>query len=101
MSTMRKAKKRKLSELSKDKIEDESDSIIELNVGGFHFITCKSTLSMNVRAELSEKPSYFTKRFGGPQIDGPKHQGKFFVDRNGENFKYVLNFLRNDECKKR
>ena len=61
------------------------DNIIKLNVGGQHFTTYESTLykSPYFRALCSGK-------FGDEQIE----DGRFFIDRDGEHFKYLLNFLR-------
>jgi len=66
----------------------EDDVIIELNVGGTPYTTSLSTL-------LSVPETYFAGRFSGNfwalERDA---QGRFFIDRDGITFRYILNYLR-------
>jgi hypothetical protein len=63
-----------------------SDSIIRLNVGGVHYDTTKSTL-----CRVSE--SMLDRMFNG-SIPSPKVKGRYFIDRNGQLFQYILDYLR-------
>jgi hypothetical protein len=63
-----------------------SDSIIRLNVGGIHYDTTKSTL-----CRVSE--SMLERMFNG-SIPSPKVKGRYFIDRNGQLFQYILDYLR-------
>lgn len=58
---------------------------IILNVGGVRFETTRSTLSYS---------EYFNTRFQSDFADSGK-DGEIFVDRSPDNFKYILEFLRN------
>eukprot|EP01084_Bolivina_argentea_P110781 197748_1 len=66
------------------KIPTNNSEIIKLNIGGMKFETCKATLlkSKYFKALLSNK-------FGDQKVDG-----YYFVDRNGEYFEYLLDYLR-------
>ena len=74
--------------LDDDQSNEKQNEIIKLNVGGVHFVTFRSPL-------LTIKGSYFSHRFGGRFRAGPKLDGRFFVDRNGERFGVILEYLRN------
>lgn len=65
-------------------------SIIRLNVGGRSFVTTRSTL-------LNIEDSYFSKRFSGKFDEGPMLDGEHFIDRDGECFPYILNYLRDGQ----
>ncbi|CAD7701662.1 unnamed protein product [Ostreobium quekettii] len=61
--------------------------IVNLNVGGVRYTTTPSTLSAEVGA-------FFDILLSGrwePDVDG---QGSIFIDRNGDLFKHVLEYLR-------
>jgi len=67
-------------------------TVIRLNVGGYHFTTTTATLKSVEGSVLAEK-------FSGTEEEIatrlPKdEEGRFFVDRDGEYFGVVLNFLR-------
>lgn len=63
--------------------------MIELNVGGTLYTTFKSTLRKH---ELSLLDSMFSGRY--PAVKDS--QGRFVIDRDGQAFRYILNFLRTD-----
>jgi hypothetical protein len=67
---------------------------VTLNVGGQHFATTKALLS-------SAPNSYFAKIFSGEvHVDtGPK--GELMLDRDGEYFRVILNFLRDARLPKK
>jgi hypothetical protein len=69
------------------KIINNIDEIVELNVGGKHFTTARSTLC---RFEGSVLASMFSGRWKLP-IDS---KGRYFIDRNPKIFAVVLDFLR-------
>ncbi|XP_026193189.1 uncharacterized protein LOC34618782 [Cyclospora cayetanensis] len=78
-STCRVACKHSLS------LEDLSSKVL-LNVGGRHFATTASTLS-------NYGPHYLSRRLSPPWRHGETRE--IFVDRNGDAFTYILDFLRN------
>ncbi|KAL7062051.1 hypothetical protein AAHC03_0624 [Spirometra sp. Aus1] len=64
-------------------------SIIELNVGGVHFTTCAKTLSAEKGSKLEQ---WFVQN---PQKNLKcDSQGRYFIDRRGDVFEYVLDYLR-------
>ena len=62
-------------------------STIELNVGGQHFTTSLQTLSKDTGSMLH---AMFSGRFDTK----PAEDGSYFIDRDGTNFRYILNYLR-------
>ncbi|EEB11324.1 BTB/POZ domain-containing protein kctd15, putative [Pediculus humanus corporis] len=63
--------------------------VIELNVGGVFYTTSLTTLK-------KEPDSLLSNIFSGKQEPPPKDaKGKYFLDRDGVLFRYVLDFLRN------
>lgn len=61
--------------------------VIGLNVGGMTFVTTTTTLMV--------PDSYFASRLSGRIPSGAEVDGAMFIDRDGEIFKYVLDYLRN------
>lgn len=62
--------------------------IIELNVGGVFYTTSLKTLSQ-------EPDSSLCQRFNGTKEAPIKDaKGKYFIDRDGVLFRYILDFLR-------
>eukprot|EP01080_Neovahlkampfia_damariscottae_P009231 gene9231-1317_t len=84
--------------LEKKKFEDEQkalsdkyqikESVIELNIGGKHFTTLKSTL---LRAEGTMLGAMFSGRYDPGSKD---IEGRYFLDRPPEPFAKILNCLR-------
>ena len=66
-----------------------SAEIISLNVGGTLYTTSRSTLTRYPESMLGAM-------FGGnlPLENSKDSEGNYFIDRDGELFKYILNFLR-------
>lgn len=62
-------------------------SIINLNVGGTHFTTRLSTL-------LSRSESMLCAMFSGSCPIDRDSDGRYFIDRDGKYFSYILNYLR-------
>ena len=58
-----------------------------LNVGGMRFETAVDTL-------CSFSGSFFAKMFGGSYDTRTEPNGSYFIDRSGEHFGQVLNFMR-------
>ncbi|XP_034935069.1 BTB/POZ domain-containing protein KCTD12 [Chelonus insularis] len=67
----------------------EIPSVVELNVGGVFYTTSLSTLTKDNDSQLS---AIFT----GKSPVEKDAKGKYFLDRDGVLFRYVLDFLRND-----
>lgn len=64
-------------------------SIVELNVGGVFYTTTMTTLTKERESNLA---SIFTEKSSSLERDA---KGKYFLDRDGVLFRYVLDFLRN------
>eukprot|EP00033_Pygsuia_biforma_P002841 GCRY01003135.1.p1 GENE.GCRY01003135.1~~GCRY01003135.1.p1 ORF type:complete len:383 (+),score=65.10 GCRY01003135.1:183-1331(+) len=62
-------------------------SIINLNVGGFHYSTSLETLHRDPNSMLSAM-------FSGRLPTRTDQEGRFFIDRNGEVFGQILDYLR-------
>ena len=60
---------------------------VVLNVGGMRFETTVDTL-------CSFSGSFFAKMFGGSYDTRTEPDGSYFIDRSGEHFGQVLNFMR-------
>lgn len=63
--------------------------VVELNVGGVFYTTALSTLTRESDSLLAHM---FTGKAPPPPRDA---KGKYFLDRDGVLFRYVLDFLRN------
>lgn len=66
--------------------------VVELNVGGVFYTTTLATLT---RDEESLLGRMFTGRAPSPVLRDAK--GKYFIDRDGVLFRYVLDYLRNEK----
>ena len=66
-----------------------SHDIVNLNVGGTIYTTSRSTLTQYPDSMLGAM-------FGGklPLENSKDSEGNYFIDRDGDLFKYILNFLR-------
>lgn len=64
-----------------------SESRIALNIGGIIYTTSLSTLT-------KVDDSLFAQMFSGRQLLRREPDGSCFIDRDGVNFRYVLNYLR-------
>lgn len=69
---------------------DDFPSVVELNVGGVLYTTSLSTLTKNSDSLLGQI-------FTGKEGIGKDSKGRYFVDRDGVLFRYVLDFLRNQK----
>jgi len=94
-STDRRRKKLKLQqeveELSKEKEEVSKvidvGEIISLNVGGVIYCTTKATL-------LKYPGTMLHSMFSGRHTITKDSEGNYFLDRDGNTFKFILNYLR-------
>ncbi|KAK3587916.1 hypothetical protein CHS0354_014430 [Potamilus streckersoni] len=83
------AKKRQL-ENELEKIESQNamaDTTIQLNVGGHIYQTSTVTLT-------KIEGSLLSMMFDGRHAIKREKDGNFFIDRDGTNFRYILNYLR-------
>ncbi|KAL5005446.1 hypothetical protein ScPMuIL_018902 [Solemya velum] len=71
-------------------IEQKLPAVIELNVGGVHYTTTLNTLTKYDDTMLA---SLFSGKFHVATDQG----GRYFIDSDGEHFKYILNYLRYGE----
>ncbi|KAH3761438.1 K+ channel tetramerization subfamily protein [Pelomyxa schiedti] len=67
---------------------DARREMVRLNVGGRVFITTRTTLSM------SSESSFFTVLLSGKFTSTTDDTGAFFIDRNGDLFAPILDFMR-------
>lgn len=65
-----------------------ADEVVTLNVGGVNYNTTRSTLTKYPDSMLG---AMFSGQFVPTAFDT---QGNYFIDRDGEMFRHVLNFLR-------
>lgn len=63
----------------------DGPSIVLLDIGGMRFKTTETTIN---------KSGFFRALLSGKFGDNKQNDGSYFVDRNGEYFKYLLDFLR-------
>lgn len=68
----------------------QQPQIIELNVGGSYYTTTLATL-------LYDPDSLLTNMFTGNNRVAKDSRGRYFIDRDGVLFRYILDFLRNDD----
>lgn len=68
----------------------ELPPVVELNVGGVFYTTTLGTLRKEPKSLLA---ALFSGKSSAPPRDA---KGKFFLDRDGVLFRYVLDFLRNE-----
>ena len=61
--------------------------VIPLNVGRYSFVTTLSTLT-------KDKDSMLAAMFSGRHELDTDSEGRYFIDRDGTYFKYILNYLR-------
>ncbi|XP_023931584.1 uncharacterized protein LOC106171442 [Lingula anatina] len=64
-----------------------SEDLVHLNIGGVHFTTTKSTLTRYADSMLGAM-------FSGAMATTVDEKGHYFIDRDGDIFRYILNFLR-------
>lgn len=75
--------------MSQKETAEEMPSVVELNVGGVFYTTSLSTLT-------KENDSRLSSIFTGKITIEKDAKGKFFLDRDGVLFRYILDYLRND-----
>ena len=68
-------------------VSEHFPSIVSLNVGGAIFTTRLSTL-------LSSPGSMISTMFSGNYPLDKDAEGRYFIDREGKQFSYILNYLR-------
>ncbi|XP_048588442.1 uncharacterized protein LOC116605526 isoform X2 [Nematostella vectensis] len=64
--------------------------VIPLNVGGYYFVTRRSTL-------MKDSDSMLAVMFSGRHHLDTDNEGRYFIDRDGTLFKHVLGFLRDEQ----
>lgn len=70
-----------------------NQEVVTLNVGGELYTTSVATLTKYPDSMLGVM---FNGKFPTTTKD---KQGNCFIDRDGEMFKYILNYLRTGQCK--
>ncbi|CAE7258108.1 KCTD21 [Symbiodinium natans] len=66
--------------------ESERPSVVKLNVGGRHYVAAAST--------LTSQGGMLAAMLQGPYSSAELVDGAFFIDRDGEVFRYILEYLR-------
>eukprot|EP01102_Stenamoeba_stenopodia_P017408 TRINITY_DN6226_c0_g1_i1.p1 TRINITY_DN6226_c0_g1~~TRINITY_DN6226_c0_g1_i1.p1 ORF type:complete len:347 (-),score=71.72 TRINITY_DN6226_c0_g1_i1:88-1128(-) len=69
-------------------------SVITLNVGGRKFQTLRATLMK--KGISDENTTFFSKLFQGQTQAYFDNEGNYFIDRNGDIFAYILEWMRTD-----
>jgi len=72
--------------------DSECDIPIKLNIGGNIYITSKETLT-NI------ENSFFHIMLSEKFNNKPNEKGEYFIDRNGNNFNIILDYLRGEDVK--
>ncbi|PRQ34925.1 putative chromatin remodeling & transcription regulator BTB-POZ family [Rosa chinensis] len=72
-------------------MDSDSSSLVYLNVGGKKFCTYNDTLTR------PEPNSMLATMFSGRHSLIQDHEGYTFIDRDGEYFGYILNWLRDSD----
>lgn len=85
---------RRLWEEQKRRFEEvfreQQSTIVDLNVGGRTFTTSSFTLS-------GESGSMLAAMFSGRFTNKRDQNGRIFIDRDGERFQWILNWLRDEQ----
>jgi hypothetical protein len=68
-------------------MSQKENNIIKLNVGGIKYETTLNTLT-------SDTNSMLANMFSGRHPMKPNDEGYYFIDREGEIFKYIIKYLR-------
>ena len=66
------------------------EKIVKLNVGGVLYTTTSSTLTVH-------RDSFFSSLLSGKYAAVKDENGAYFIDRNGQYFGYILEYLRTGE----
>jgi len=84
-------------------MSDQASAIIELNVGGIHYVTTSATFTRYNDSRLPEllvppgdviKSGRDVSDGTAPLVVGTDAGGRRFVDRDGELFRYILDYAR-------
>ena len=70
--------------------QDKPKSIVELSVGGVNYTTTLQTLTKDYESKLY-------RMFVNGEDLVKMDSGKYFIDRNGKYFEYILEYLRDPE----
>jgi len=73
-------------------LHQQQKGVVKLNIGGSRFETSIST--------LTKYPSMFQAMFSGRYENEKDSEGAYFIDRDGTNFRHILNFMRNGKVSK-
>ncbi|KAL0484701.1 KCTD13 [Acrasis kona] len=69
------------------------NEVVSLNVGGYFYTTTRDTLTQPIGTR--KDPHIFNALLGGNFYAIKDAQGNLFIDRDGKNFGYLLNYMRN------
>lgn len=71
----------------------EKDTVVELNVGGVHYTSTRKTLASDKNSRLGE---WFDVSNTSSSTLLKDAKGRYFLDRDGVLFRYILDYLRDD-----
>lgn len=72
--------------------KNEFPNIVELNIGGVHYTTSLKTLTDSSDSILKQ---FFLGN--GNHVARQDNKGRYFIDRDGVLFRFILDYLRNDK----
>lgn len=75
-------------------MSSEKDSVLELNVGGVHYTSTVQTLTS--RDKNSRLNEWFDASNSSSSLPLKDAKGRFFLNRDGCLFRYILDYLRDD-----
>ncbi|XP_045169072.2 uncharacterized protein LOC123531853 [Mercenaria mercenaria] len=88
LEDFQKQKKKFADEVERMEAQNKiADSRVTLNIGGILYTTSVETLT-------KEEGSLLAMMFGGRHAVKREPDGTYFIDRDGVNFRYILNYLR-------
>ena len=87
-TTLEKEKTKFAAEIERMEAQNKiTETKVTLNIGGILYVTSRETLT-------KEKDSLLATMFAGRHALKMERDGTYFIDRDGVNFRYILNYLR-------
>ncbi|XP_031625427.1 BTB/POZ domain-containing protein KCTD12-like [Contarinia nasturtii] len=75
---------------------EKEETVIELNVGGVHYTTTRRTLTSDKSSRLGEWFDANNTSSSTSSALVKDAKGRYFLDRDGVLFRFILDFLRDD-----
>lgn len=91
LDDFQKQKRKLMDDMSRIEAQNKiSDTLVTLNIGGILYTTSLETLTR-------DEGSLFSVMFSGRHALKKQPDGTYFIDRDGMNFRYLLNYLRDGD----